>query len=284
VVSGPVLRLSEFTLGRPYHAAHHVMSARDARGFHTHKDFYEVFYVLAGRGEHRTSLGTQPVQAGDLVLVRPSDFHYVVGLPGSGLECVNVAFPSEVWEGMLDVAEVTSAGNWLKSPLPVLVRLPVDAANRAGPIFRDAVEHYSLAPDRLDLLRLVLDVLELLRGPAEVGQGSLRPSWLVRACAAMSREDNLQNGVPRLVELAGVSHGHLCHAMRNYYATTPTALVSELRLRHAETLISTTSLSLTEIATRCGFASLSYFSKVFRSAQGASPREFRRLARQNAPI
>ncbi len=224
------------------------------------------------------------VQAGDLVLVRPTDFHYIVGSPGSGVECINIALPSEVWEGMLDVAEVAAAGDWLKSQLPRLMRLPVDAANRAESVFRGAVERYTLVQDRLDLLRLVLDVLELLTDPSEVGQGSLRPSWLVRACTAMSREENLRGGVPRLVELAGVSHGHLCHAMHDYSGTTPTALVSELRLRHAETLICTTSLSLTEIASRCGFASLSYFSKVFRSAHHASPREFRRLARKNAPI
>jgi AraC-like DNA-binding protein/mannose-6-phosphate isomerase-like protein (cupin superfamily) len=284
VVSGPVLRLSEFTFGRPYHAAHLRLGPRDARGFHTHKDFYEVFYVLAGKGEHRTSSGTQVVQTGDLVLVRPTDFHYIVGSPGSGIECINIALPSEVWEGMLDVAEVAAAGDWLKSQLPRLVRLPVDAANRAESIFRGAVERYALVQDRLDLLRLVLDVLELLTDPSEVGQGSLRPSWLVRACTAMRREENLRGGVPRLVELAGVSHGHLCHAMRSHYGTTPTALVSELRLRHAETLICTTSLSLSEIASRCGFASLSYFSKVFRSAHEASPREFRRVARKNAPI
>ena len=274
------LRLSECALGRPYHAAHHRLNPQDRKEFHTHRDFYEVFYVLTGQGEHGTPAGAQVVQCGDLVLVRPIDYHYLVGLSGDGVECINIALPAAVWDRMLDAAGIASAGDWLKSPLPRLVSLPVDAAARAESIFRSALQRCVLAPNRLDLLRLIVDLLGLLSDPSEIGRDSVRPGWLVEACAAMSREENLQNGVPRLVDLAGVSHGHLCHAMRMYYSTTPSALVGEIRLRHAEMLLATTSLCITEIAGRCGFASLSYFSKVFRSTQGSSPREFRRAARE----
>jgi transcriptional regulator GlxA family with amidase domain len=43
-------------------------------------------------------------------------------------------------------------------------------------------------------------------------------------------------------------------------------------------LLATTSVSVTEVATRSGYASLSYFSKCFQSTQGISPREFRKRA------
>ena len=55
----PVLQLSEFTLGRPYHAALCRLGPRQsATSFHTHQDFYELFCVLSGRGQHRLSVGT----------------------------------------------------------------------------------------------------------------------------------------------------------------------------------------------------------------------------------
>jgi len=83
-----------------------------------------------------------------------------------------------------------------------------------------------------------------------------------------------------LGDLAGVSPGHLCRTMREYYAMTPTEFVTALRLRHAEVLLATTSEPLTSIAYRCGFSSPSYFSKCFHATQGVSPRDFRRRARQ----
>ena len=280
--SEQVLQLSEFTLGRPYHAALCRVSPRHPPvSFHTHQDFYELFYVLAGRGEHRLSAGCQAVAEGDLVLVRPSDWHYLVGLPPAGLEWINVAVPMATWHGVLDMAGVVSADDLNRTQLPTLVRTSGDEAARLEASFRDALARYAGAAGRLDLMRFILDVLGVLEaqqaGPAE---GSPRPDWLVRACAAMSREENLRAGVPRLGALAGVSAGHLCRTMRAHYDMTPTAFVTELRLRHAEMLLATTSASLTEISYRCGFSSPSYFSRCFHATQGLSPRDFRRRARQ----
>jgi AraC family cel operon transcriptional repressor len=68
--------------------------------------------------------------------------------------------------------------------------------------------------------------------------------------------------------------------MRRYYGTTATTFVADLRLRHAEVLLATTSMSLTEIARRSGFASPSYFSKSFQASQRVSPREFRKRTRK----
>jgi AraC family cel operon transcriptional repressor len=96
----------------------------------------------------------------------------------------------------------------------------------------------------------------------------------------MGSEENLKGGVRRLGELAGVSAGHLCRTIRAHYGVTPTAFVADLRLRHAEMLLATTSASLTEISYRCGFSSPSYFSKSFRTSRGVSPRNFRYRARE----
>jgi AraC-like DNA-binding protein/mannose-6-phosphate isomerase-like protein (cupin superfamily) len=279
---GQVLQLSEFTLGRPYHAALCRVSPRHpVVSFHTHQDFYELFYVLSGRGEHRLSTGCQALASGDLVLVRPADWHYLVGLPPAGLEWINVAVPVATWRGVLDMTAVLSVDDLNRSQLPKLVSTSGEDACRLDASFRDALARYARTAGKLDLMRFTLEVLEVLEMlEAEPGDGSPLPDWLVRACAAMSREENLRGGVRRLGELAGVSPGHLCRTMRAHYDMTPTAFVTDLRLRHAEMLLATTSASLTAISYRCGFASPSYFSRCFRSTQGVSPRDFRHCARQ----
>lgn len=282
MTTGQVLQLSEHTLGRPYHAALCRVSPRQPPvGFHTHQDFYELFYVVAGRGEHRLSAGRQPLAAGDLVLVRPADWHSLVGLPPAGLEWINVAVPMAAWHSMLDMAAVVSVDDLNRTQLPKLVRTSGDEAARLEASFRDALARYAGVAGKLDLMRFILDVLGVLEAQqAGQSEGSPLPDWLLRACTAMSREENLRGGVPRLGALAGVSAGHLCRTMRAHYDMTPTAFVTELRLRHAEMLLATTSASLTEISYRCGFASPSYFSRCFHATQGMPPRDFRRRARQ----
>ncbi len=279
MVNGPVLHLSEFTLGRPYHAALMRLGPRhSATSFHTHQDFYELFYVLSGRGEHRLSVGAQALSAGDLVLVRPTDWHDLAGLPPAGLEWINVAVPVSTWRGLLDMAGVVSADELNRDRLPALVSVSGMEARRLESSFRETLARYYLVADRIDLMRFIVEVLALLR--AKPGEGSLLPDWLARACTAMSEEENLKGGVRRLGELAGVSAGHLCRTVRAHYGMTPTVFVADLRLRHAEMLLATTSASLTEIAYRCGFASPSYFSKSFHASRGVAPRDFRYRARE----
>jgi AraC family cel operon transcriptional repressor len=275
----PVLQLSEFTIGRPYHAALCRLGPRhSATSFHTHQDFYELFFVLSGRGQHRLSAGVQELSAGDLVLVRPTDWHDLVGLPPTGLEWINVAVPVATWLGLLDMAGVVSVDDLNRNRLPTLVSVPGADARRMESAFRDTLARYHLAADRIDLMRFIVDVLALLR--AKPSEGSLLPDWLARACTAMDNEENLKGGVHRLGELAGVSAGHLCRTIRTHYGMTPTSFVADLRLRHAEMLLATTSASLTEISYQCGFSSPSYFSKSFRSSRGESPRDFRHRARE----
>jgi AraC-like DNA-binding protein/mannose-6-phosphate isomerase-like protein (cupin superfamily) len=279
VFDGPVLQLSEFTLGRPYHAALCRVGPRHpATSFHTHQDFYELFYVLSGQGQHRLSVGAQALSAGDLVLVRPTDWHNLAGLPPTGLEWINVAVPAATWRGLLDMAGVVSADDLNRDRQPTLVSVSGADARRLESSFREALARYHLVADRIDLMRFIVEVLDLLR--AKPGDGSLLPDWLARACTAMGNEENLKGGVRRLGELAGVSAGHLCRTIRAHYGLTPTSFVADLRLRHAEMLLATTSASLTEISYRCGFSNPSYFSKSFRSSRGESPRDFRYRARE----
>jgi AraC family cel operon transcriptional repressor len=146
---------------------------------------------------------------------------------------------------------------------------------------RTALDGYRRAPTRLDLIHFLTGMLRLLPAGASPGGPAAertRPGWLVRACAAMHREDNLREGVPRMLALAGVSPAHLSRSMRAHYGMTPTAYVQELRLRHAAHLLATTQDPITGIAYRCGFASPSYFSRCFHIAHRSSPRQFRHQA------
>ena len=55
------------------------------------------------------------------------------------------------------------------------------------------------------------------------------------------------------------------------------AYLNTLRLEKAKTMLENENTSVNEIALSCGFADQSYFSKVFSSAYGITPTEFRRV-------
>jgi len=262
-----VLRFESHAFGRPYHAARVRIPAR-ARDteLHTHADFHEFMGVVSGRGEHLLTTGVEQLRAGDVVLVRPSDRHAVRGSAPDGLEFVNVAFPSSAWQGFLDL---TRTAGWEAARGPVTFH-----ATEAIAVFEHALARFQDEPGPYDLMRFWIDLLPLV-SPEERTTRPGTPEWLAKACTAMRAEDNLQRGVPRLLELAGVSPAHLSRSMRAAYGVTPTDFVTDLRLEHASSLLAATNEQVAVIACRCGFSSQSYFTRRFTAAHDLSPREFR---------
>ncbi|WP_130337831.1 helix-turn-helix transcriptional regulator [Micromonospora kangleipakensis] len=265
-------RFEDHALGRPYHAA--LVELRSRSHPHSHRDYYEIMAIVAGDGEQLVSHGggpprRQPLRGGDLLLVRPRDHHTIIG----GLHFYNIAFPAAGWRAFTGLAGADPAGG----SLPPLVHTGDD---RGAQTCAAALERFHDAPRQTDLIRFWCEVLDLLTHGADTpGQPLEIPAWLLTATAAMSHEEHLREGVPRLRELAHVSDGHLARSMRRYYGTTPTEFVADARLRRAATLLATTTRTIADIAYTCGFTSASYFTRRFRDAHGASPRQFRVAAR-----
>jgi transcriptional regulator GlxA family with amidase domain len=59
---------------------------------------------------------------------------------------------------------------------------------------------------------------------------------------------------------------------------TPQAVYRGLRLREARRLVVETSMSVAEVAARCGYADASAMTRAFRAEFGLSPREMRASA------
>lgn len=81
-----------------------------------------------------------------------------------------------------------------------------------------------------------------------------------------------------LQALAGMlkcSESYLKHLFRTEGNTTVHAAIRRVRLERAEALLRSTRLSITHIATRCGFSDSNYFSVAFRKHYGLTPTQFR---------
>ena len=57
---------------------------------------------------------------------------------------------------------------------------------------------------------------------------------------------------------------------------TPTKYIMKLRLEHAQSLLESTSLSIDEIGTLCGYSDINFFSRAFKSFAGLSPSNYRK--------
>ena len=93
-------------------------------------------------------------------------------------------------------------------------------------------------------------------------------------------EDHLREKIT-VAELARLSHLSVSRFHRVFKGATgrsPTDFIIDRRVQTARRLLATTSLSLAEIADATGFASVYYFSRMFRQFAGSSPSAYRKAA------
>lgn len=73
-----------------------------------------------------------------------------------------------------------------------------------------------------------------------------------------------------------LSPGHLSYLFNQALRMSPMAYVRKQRMKRAKQLLLNTSLSIREIGVRVGYEDQGRFSRLFRSAEGCSPLQYRR--------
>ncbi len=82
-----------------------------------------------------------------------------------------------------------------------------------------------------------------------------------------------------LLQKSGYAEDYIRAEFKKHTGKTPTRFLTETRIRHACFLIDTykKTLSLSEIAEKCGFTDYVYFSRRFKEIMGLSPKKYAAL-------
>jgi AraC family transcriptional regulator len=84
-------------------------------------------------------------------------------------------------------------------------------------------------------------------------------------------------GLAQLADHCHVSIFHFSRLFKAVLNTTPHHYLAELRLNHAQLLLQSTQVSVTQVAYQSGFNSLEHFVTAYRQRFGHTPRDERKL-------
>jgi AraC family transcriptional regulator len=169
---------------------------------------------------------------------------------------------------------------WLKGYFQMLIsefNRSAESEHRADALFVTQAEHLLIH----HLLRwhsdaASKDATALQRLP---GVNPLRPATMNRVQEYVAANLASDITLADLATIACMSIGHFLRAFRAALGTTPYQYVLEQRLRRASSLLRTTTLPITRIATECGFKTPAHLSSKFRSRVGATPSRYRASSR-----
>lgn len=83
-----------------------------------------------------------------------------------------------------------------------------------------------------------------------------------------------------LASCAGFSKYHFSRLFREYYQTTLSEYLTNLRIAKATELFENPDLSIMDVAMQSGFSSMSSFNRIFKKVNHCTPSEFRKLLDQ----
>lgn len=266
----------------PLHLAVHTL--RNGYPAHRH-DFLEFSFVTEGSGWEKINGVPHPMKPGTFTLVLPYHIHEIYTDPGATIVLYNCMF------GLKLLSDGSDSG----TPDRMLTQLDRsqtfavfegEELERVRGLMEDMLREYT-GKERWRETMLRSRLLETLvrfdrhrhrehapGSPSSIPQEKAsRTVWPVVHYIHAHYGEELTLG--NLAERFAISASRLSELIKMATGQTFVSFVNELRIRHACSLLATTTMSVSQIALEVGFGSYQTFSRSFRDVKQTSPREYR---------
>ncbi len=253
---------------------------------------YLLVYIASGTGRFDIAGKTYNARANDLFWIPPRTPHRMEGF-APHMECVyahfDLIYRREVshWDfsipgGMTDLSEL----NTLTHP-PMNVPSLTDLAGQirthtnrqVGNELRElCVEaarsqpHSALRTSGM-LTTIIADILRGKRGGQHADSQHL--PRLEEAAEFLRNNCRRDISVEEAAELCELSPSHFRKLFAAYFGCSPRDYLRQARIGMARRMMTASAMTLSEIATECGFANVHSFSRAFKATEGVSPSEYR---------
>lgn len=261
---------------------------------HRH-EYFQIHVQLSGNTEHWIGHTRRPVTASTVCFILPFQTHYIPTAPGSRYFIVNASknyfLPS------------------LEVDLQALTHIPIERAPELAPfLFQEHIDFVLSSEEIMHVNALcqamakedeqrttgatilirgyLLQLIGLVwrrYGEALMHWSSMPATTANRHPSLMRLQNYLKERLHLPVSLSDaaaaihLSPSYLAHLIKRESGQTFVECLTQRRMELAQELLQHTSLSVKEIAFRCGYADEAYFSKRFRRYAGLSPSAKRAL-------
>lgn len=233
---------------------------------------YQLLYLLEGEGFFRsTTCGEQKLKQGDIFLLFPGEWHSYGPLPGSGWKSFWIGFKGKNMDDRVE-------NGFLSPQKPIYhVGYSAEIISLFKTALQTAMEEAAYSQQLMaGIVNHLIGLMYSLERNIQLNRNHAHVEMINRA--RLEIRENLEEdlSIQQLAEKMGVSYSNFRKLFKDYTDISPALYQQDLRLQRAKELLSTTSMSIKEIAYRLRFESPDYFSSKFRAKTGLKPSDFRR--------
>lgn len=253
----------------------HLLNSGDVN-YHDHS-FYEITYVLDGNLPHYVNEQKMDLTAGDVVFLRPKDRHVYVRDNNCTAYHRDIIFRSKFFESVLNFLHPELLSDYHKNILPYKVNLPTETIDKFEKLIN---EYYSISTEnlkaRIIFAKTILIELLYFYNLPNLKLSNDHPLLVNQIIQRLNKRNNLKRGIQWIFNNFNYSKSHICNTFKKHMHVSLTEYINNQRLNYAASLLKFTNNSLFDISQECGFSSLSYFNKLFKSKYTCTPAKFRK--------
>ncbi len=247
---------------------------------HTHADLNHVFWVSRGGGEMFVDHNRIPYEAPALLLIPAREVHafqwqkdstgWMLTISDICLDGLCVRAPN--FRMLFEKAERLS----IEPEKYELQAVQFEIGRLLNELNGTAPYHHGAVESRLTTI--LIDLLRHVENHSRQHQVPPTPHTRTVARFRALVEENFHAGLTlqSYADKLGISPSRLRAACMRVTGSSPAQLIQERRLVEARRLLLYTPVTIAEVAYHLGFCDPAYFSRVFRSRFGQSPRALRK--------
>lgn len=255
------------------------------RSQHFHREF-EIYYLLAGKSYYFIDQRSYLVQEGDIVFINRNQVHKTAAVVNvSYLDRVLIQFPLENIEALYDKTTGHPLSEVLVHYAGVL-HLKEEGREKVRDLILQIVQEVEdkkrgyafLVP--LKLVELILFCIRYqekrIKKKDSLRIDSVKHRKVDEIAAYLSLHYNETEPLAKMASRFFISTCYLSRIFKDVTGFTIREYLHVNRIRHAQELLETSRLSITEIAEAVGYESVTYFEKIFRRYIEISPLKYRK--------
>lgn len=235
---------------------------------HTHT-FPEIIYVVSGEGYITIETETFTAKPDDLIIINPNVSHTEYGDGFHQLEYIVLGIEGLSFQ-FSNSSQSYSLRNFHDCKEEILFYLQHmlrEVHNKNE--YYQRICHNMLECLLFFLTRQTEDVLTF-----ESPKKALRECQLIEKYLEEHFAENIT--LQTLSSITNMNKFYLVHIFQEYKGISPISYLILCRIREAVNLLETSDYNISQISSAVGFASQSYFSRVFRKEMGCTPNEYRK--------
>ncbi|MDE6953456.1 MAG: AraC family transcriptional regulator [Erysipelotrichales bacterium] len=237
--------------------------------------FTEIFLVLDGEGTFTVENKSFDIKTNDLIIVLPNVYHQELSHDNKPLEYAVLGVKDLLFQ-VEDSNQNFIFQNFDKDNQDILYyfhHLLMESENKE-------IGYDTVCQKLLELL--ILKIIRKMNINLQAQQAFLPVKREIRMiCHYIDQNYSEDLSLESLAQYMKMNKYYMAHEFKKYMHISPIQYLIKRRIEECQSLLKTSSLSVSEISEAVGFSSQSYFSQIFKKEIGMTPLEYRQSNTQD---